>query len=72
MLRETGAARARADARARTSIGLTRLVAVPAAVTFGLAVSEYDLIRPPEFIGLDNFRELWNDDDLPRSRCGTP
>jgi multiple sugar transport system permease protein len=43
-------------------IGMTALIAVPAAITFGLAVTEYDLIRPPVFNGLDNFRELWNDD----------
>ena len=43
-------------------LGLTALVALPAAVTFGLALTEYDLLRPPRFLGLDNFRELWGDD----------
>ena len=43
-------------------LGLTALVAVPAAVTFGLALTEYDLLRSPRFLGLDNFRELWHDD----------
>ena len=42
--------------------GITALVAIPAAVTFGLAFTEYDLLRPPEFNGLDNFRELARDD----------
>ena len=35
---------------------------MPGLITFGLAVTEYDLIRPPRFNGLDNFRELWHDD----------
>ena len=42
--------------------GITALVAVPALVTFALAFTEYDLIRSPEFNGLDNFRELVRDD----------
>ena len=43
-------------------IGLGVLVAAPAAVTFGLALTEYDLIGSPRFLGLDNFRELLDDD----------
>jgi multiple sugar transport system permease protein len=43
-------------------VGLASLIALPALVTFGLALFEYDLIRSPEFIGLDNFRELFRDD----------
>jgi multiple sugar transport system permease protein len=42
--------------------GLSALVFVPAAVTVGLAFTEYDLLRAPEWIGLGNFRELWADD----------
>ena len=42
--------------------GLAALVALPAVVTFGLALFEYDLIRSPSFVGLDNFRELVEDD----------
>jgi multiple sugar transport system permease protein len=41
--------------------GLAVLVFLPAAVTFGLALTEYDLIRSPRFVGLGNFRELWGD-----------
>ena len=41
--------------------GLAVLVFFPAVVTFGLALTEYDLIRSPRFVGLDNFRELWSD-----------
>jgi multiple sugar transport system permease protein len=36
-------------------------VALPVAITFGLALTEYDLIREPRFVGLGNFRELWWD-----------
>ena len=43
-------------------LGLAALVLVPAAITFGLALFEYDLIRSPEWIGFDNFRELAEDD----------
>jgi multiple sugar transport system permease protein len=43
-------------------IGLAVLIALPAAVTFGLALYEYDLIRSPAFIGLENFRDLIDDD----------
>jgi multiple sugar transport system permease protein len=43
-------------------VGLTVLVALPAAVTFGLALTEYDLIGSPRFLGLDNFRELVGDE----------
>jgi multiple sugar transport system permease protein len=38
------------------------LIALPALVTFGLALFEYDLIRAPRFLGLDNFRELIDDE----------
>jgi multiple sugar transport system permease protein len=42
--------------------GLAALVAAPALVTFGLAFTEYDLLRPPEFVGIENFRDLLHDD----------
>jgi multiple sugar transport system permease protein len=42
--------------------GMAILIALPAIVTFALALTEYDLIRSPRFIGLENFRELWNDE----------
>ena len=47
--------------------GLALLVFIPAAVTFGLALFEYDLITSPEWAGLGNFRELWGDDLFRRS-----
>jgi multiple sugar transport system permease protein len=43
-------------------LGIAVLIAFPAIVTFALALSEYDLIRSPRFIGLDNFRELADDE----------
>jgi len=43
-------------------LGLVALVAVPALVTFVLALTEYDLIRSPRFTGLDNLRELAGDE----------
>ena len=42
--------------------GLTVLLLIPALVTFGLALTEYDLIRSPRFVGFDNFAELVDDD----------
>ena len=43
-------------------LGVAVLVLAPALVTFGLAFSEYDLLRSPRFIGWDNFRELADDE----------
>jgi multiple sugar transport system permease protein len=48
-------------------LGLTVLIALPAAITFGLALFEYDLITSPEWAGVSNFRELWGDDIFRRS-----
>ena len=42
--------------------GVAALVVLPAAVTFAFALTEYDLIRSPRFVGLGNFRELLRDD----------
>lgn len=47
--------------------GLALLVFVPALVTFGLALFEYDLITSPEWAGTANFTELWGDDIFRRS-----
>lgn len=43
------------------ALGLAALVALPAAITFALALTDYDLVRSPSFVGLDNFRELLDD-----------
>ncbi len=42
--------------------GISVLVALPAIVTFALALYEYDLIRSPRFVGLGNFDELVDDE----------
>ena len=42
-------------------VGLTLLVGAPALFTFVLAVTEYDLVSAPSFVGLENFRELVGD-----------
>lgn len=47
--------------------GLMLLVFIPAVITFGLALFEYDLITSPEWTGFANFRELWGDDIFRRS-----
>jgi multiple sugar transport system permease protein len=43
-------------------LGLLGLVLLPAVVTLGLSLTEYDLIRPARWIGWDNFTELAGDD----------
>jgi multiple sugar transport system permease protein len=43
-------------------VGLGALVLVPAAASFWLAFHEYDLLTPARWVGLGNFRELWEDD----------
>ena len=43
-------------------LGLTALVALPALVTFAMALFEWDLIGSPQWRGLGNFRELWDDE----------
>jgi multiple sugar transport system permease protein len=48
-------------------LGLGALVFLPAAVTLGLAFTEYDLLRSPDWVGLANFRELWTDDVFRRA-----
>jgi multiple sugar transport system permease protein len=43
-------------------VGVAVLVLAPAAVTFALALYEWDLLRDPRFVGLGNFRELLDDE----------
>jgi multiple sugar transport system permease protein len=43
------------------TVGLVGLVLLPAAVTLALAFTEYDLIRPPRWIGLGNLTMLLDD-----------
>lgn len=36
----------------------------PMVASAWVSLHEWNLIRPPRYIGLDNFRELWHDDDF--------
>ncbi len=42
--------------------GIAVLVVLPAVFTVGMSFYDYDLIRPGDFVGLANFRELARDD----------
>ncbi|MEX0990405.1 MAG: sugar ABC transporter permease [Actinomycetota bacterium] len=42
--------------------GVVLLVVLPFAATAVLAFTEYDLVRPPRFVGMDNLRALLDDD----------
>ena len=44
------------------AFGVVVFVALPTTVTIALAFTEYDLVRAPELVGLQNFRELVHDD----------
>ena len=46
---------------APTLIGLTLLSAGPIAASFGISLTSWDLLRPPQFVGLDNFVSLASD-----------
>jgi multiple sugar transport system permease protein len=48
-------------------LGLGLLMVVPAVVTVSLAFTEYDLLRPARWVGLDNLVELAGDDIFRRS-----
>ena len=43
-------------------VGIGVLIVAPAAITFALALFEYDLIGSAVFVGLGNFRELVDDE----------
>lgn len=42
-------------------VGLVGLIGIPAAFTVVMSLFEYDLLRPPSFVGLGNFSELAGD-----------
>jgi multiple sugar transport system permease protein len=42
--------------------GLIGLTAIPALASLYLSFTEYQLVQPPAFIGLDNFRQLFTTD----------
>lgn len=41
--------------------GLAALWLIPIGASVLLSLSEYDIITPPEFVGLENYRELFDD-----------
>ena len=45
-------------------LGVLLFKAFPFVMSFGLSFTQYDLIDPPQFIGLDNYRELATADPL--------
>ena len=44
------------------AVGIGVLVILPAVFTLGMSFYDYDLIRPGDFVGLSNFRELARDE----------
>ncbi|MGH2901730.1 MAG: carbohydrate ABC transporter permease [Solirubrobacteraceae bacterium] len=50
-------------------LGLLALLALPAAVTFALSLTDYNLVSAPSFAGLDNFGDLLED---PNVRAALP
>jgi multiple sugar transport system permease protein len=47
---------------APTLLGLALLSAGPILASFGISLTSWDLLRPPQFVGLQNFVDLVNDD----------
>ena len=47
---------------APTLIGLALLSAGPILASFGISLTKWDLLTPPQFVGLDNFTNLLNDE----------
>lgn len=41
-------------------LGSLLLIVLPALITVGVAFTRYNAIQPPVWVGLDNFRTLWN------------
>lgn len=48
-------------------IALVVFTILPLIATFGLAVSKFQLAGPPQFVGLANYENLWNDPAFWRS-----
>ncbi len=45
-------------------IGIVGFTAGPILASLYLAFTDYNLLQPPEFAGVDNFVRMWNDDRL--------
>lgn len=48
-------------------LGLLIFIVYPIISSFGYAFTDWNLLSPPEFVGLANFRELWGDRDFWRA-----
>src|SRR5690606_2356111 len=46
-------------------------IAIPVVATFVLSFTNYEVFSAPEFIGLDNYVELWNDDVFRKATWNT-
>ena len=51
-------------------LGILLFKLFPFVASFALSFTQYDLIDPPEWVGLQNYRELFGDDPLFRKSLG--
>src|SRR5688572_6424881 len=52
-------------------IGFIVFTAGPMLVSLALSFTEYDVLQPPEFVGLENYQELLKDDRIALSLGNT-
>lgn len=45
-------------------VGVAVFLLGPIVASFGLSFTSWDLLTPPHFVGLENFRRLWGDADF--------
>jgi multiple sugar transport system permease protein len=46
------------------TLGLLFFFGIPVLIAFGMSVHDWNLVKPPEFVGLENFQDLVTDDDF--------
>ena len=51
-------------------LGVLLFKLFPFVTSFALSFTQYDIIDPPQWTGLDNYRELFGDDPLFRKSLG--
>jgi oligogalacturonide transport system permease protein len=51
-------------------LGVLAFKLFPFVMSFALSFTEYDIINPPEVVGLDNYKELFGNDPLFRQSLG--
>jgi multiple sugar transport system permease protein len=67
----------RAEARAGVlfalpwMVGMTVFVAVPLLLTFYIAQAKFQIVGPPQYVGLANYEQLWSDPAFWRSAQNT-